>query len=282
MIEASSLIAALAASAAAGFVNAIAGGGTLITFPVLTFLGLPAIVANVTSTVALCPGYLGATWSQRGLLADRAQRRRLAFLVPVGILGGLGGGALLLASGERLFRELVPWLILLAAVLLAIQAPVRKFLARRRAAAATLDQGRMGQASAAAGQAGAATAAAAPGHSGIGAAVLLCIAAAAVYGGYFGAGVSVIILAALALAIDDSLTRLNALKQAISLSCNVAAAVFFLASGKVVWALALVMALGALGGGMLGGRLAGRIPPGLLRGLVVSIGLAMSLYYFLR
>ncbi len=273
-----SLLAALGASLAAGFVNALAGGGTLITFPVLTLLGLPAIVANVTSTVALCPGYLGATWSQRGLLSSPAQRGRLLVFAPLALVGGLAGGALLLASGERLFRSLVPWLILLAAFLLAIQTPVRRLLASRPAAKRE-DSG------AADGLAEAAAAAGAPASDerpvAPGLIVLLCIAAAAVYGGYFGAGVSVIILAALSLALGDSLIRLNALKQAIALSCNVAAALFFLASGKVNWAFALVMAFGALGGGMLGGRLAGRIPSGLLRALVVSIGAVLSLYYFL-
>jgi len=103
-----------------------------------------------------------------------------------------------------------------------------------------------------------------------------------VYGGYFGAGLSVIVLAVLALVYDDSLTRLNALKQAIALVVNVAAAVFFVFSGQVVWLAALVMAVGALLGGVLGGRLAGRVKPIVLRRIVVSIGVVVALIYWIK
>ena len=107
------------AAAGAGAVNAIAGGGTLISFPTLTALGVPAVTANVTNTVALTPGYLGATLAQARDL--RGQERRAWLLVPVGALGGLVGGFLLLLTTERLFRSLVPYLILLASGLLAAQ-----------------------------------------------------------------------------------------------------------------------------------------------------------------
>src|SRR5512147_2031915 len=120
-------LAALAAIAA-GAVNALAGGGTLITFPMLTFLGVPAVAANVTNTVALCPGYFGGTLAQWNDL--RGQKNRLWIIVPASIIGGVIGGFLLLQTGERLFKELVPYLILLASGLLAIQDPVRKWLAR--------------------------------------------------------------------------------------------------------------------------------------------------------
>jgi uncharacterized membrane protein YfcA len=117
------------AALGAGLVNALAGGGTLITFPMLTAVGLPAIAANVTNTVALCPGYLGATLAQSNDI--RGQRRRLWFAVPAGVVGGLLGGLLLLNTGEKLFRALVPFLILLASGLLAVQDPVRAWLVRR-------------------------------------------------------------------------------------------------------------------------------------------------------
>jgi uncharacterized membrane protein YfcA len=110
---------------AAGAVNALAGGGTLITFPLLTAVGLPAVAANVTNTVALCPGYLGGTLAQAKDLKD--QKRRLWILVPASIIGGVVGGILLLNTGEKLFRDLVPWLILLASALLLIGDPVRKW-----------------------------------------------------------------------------------------------------------------------------------------------------------
>jgi len=254
------LLVALAALAA-GFVNAIAGGGTLITFPALIFLGLPPVTANVTSTVALCPGYFGATWAQRGLLGGG--RRRLSRLLPVAAAGGLCGGLLLFASGERTFRFLIPYLIFLASLLLAVQGPVRRrlaLLAERRGEAA--QEGNKDASEAAA-------------------LSLLGVGAAAVYGGYFGAGMSVVILGVLGLTMRDSLTRLNALKQSIALATNLAAAILFAFSGRVRWLAALVMAVGALAGGILGGRLANRISPSLLRGLVVGLGLALGLYYLL-
>ena len=122
------LLAALAALAA-GAINAIAGGGTLITFPTLTFLGVPPVIANVTNTVALCPGYFGGTMAQWNDL--KTQRQRLWLVIPAGIVGGVVGGYLLLQTGEKLFKELVPYLILLASGLLAIQGPVRAWLIRR-------------------------------------------------------------------------------------------------------------------------------------------------------
>ena len=238
------------AAAGAGAVNAIAGGGTLISFPTLTALGLPAVTANVTNTVALTPGYLGATLAQARDLAGQA--RRVWLLVPVGALGGLLGGLLLLWTSERLFRNLAPYLILLASGLLAAQPRVRAWVAGRRRDAA------------------------APRHP---AWVAAPIFAAAIYGGYFGAGLSVIILAVLGVTLDDDLTRLNALKQAIAFAVNVAAALFFVFSGRVVWPVALVMAAGAIAGGVTGGRVAGQIAPALLRRLVVTIGLSVGLYY---
>src|SRR5262245_42962967 len=117
------------AALAAGAVNALAGGGTLITFFVLTTVGIPAVAANVTSTVALCPGYVGGTLAQRNDLKGQAHRLRL--FIPAGVVGGLIGGILLLNTGEKLFKGLVPYLILGASLLLAIQAPVRQWLLKR-------------------------------------------------------------------------------------------------------------------------------------------------------
>jgi uncharacterized membrane protein YfcA len=241
------------AAIAAGAVNALAGGGTLITFPMLTFLGIPAVAANITNTVALCPGYFGGTIAQRNDL--QGQKNRLWLIVPASIAGGVIGGFLLLRTGERLFRELVPYLILLASLLLAIQDPVRGWLTRR------MKEGQSG---------------------GLEKLTWLPVGLASVYGGYFGAGLSVIVLSALGLTLEDSLTRLNALKQAVAFTVNVAAAIFFLFSGQVVWSAALVMAVGALIGGILGGRLAGRIKPSTLRLTVVLIGVIIAIIYFVR
>ena len=246
------LIAGLAALAA-GAVNALAGGGTLISFPTLTLLGIPAVAANVTNTVALCPGYFGGTLAQLNDL--RGQKNRLWLILPASIVGGVVGGYLLLLTGEKLFKELVPYLILLASGLLAIQDPVRAWLVRRTGE-----------------------------HHGARLENLtwLPVGLASIYGGYFGAGLSVIVLSALGLTLEDSLTRLNALKQAVAFSVNVAAAIYFIFSGQVIWFVALVMAVGALIGGMLGGKLAGRIKPSTLRWTVVIIGVIISIIYFVR
>ena len=238
----------------AGGVNALAGGGTLITFPLLTAVGLPAVVASITNTVALCPGYFGATLAQRGDLKD--QKRHLWLLVPAAVLGGLLGGWLLLRSGEKLFSGLVPYLILLAALLLALGEPLRAWLRRKKDAD---------------GQARSFEWIALP-----------AVTLAAVYGGYFGAGLSVIILAVLGILLSGSLTKLNALKQALALATNVAAAVFFLFSGQVNWPVALVMAVCALAGGSAGGKLAGKINPTLLRWVVVAVGVVVAVIYFVK
>ena len=236
------------AAIAAGMVNALAGGGTLITFPLLTALGIPAVVANITNTVALCPGYLGGTFAQIKDL--RGQQKRLWLLIPASLAGGVAGGILLLFTEEKLFRGIVPWLILLAAGLLAMQGIVKKWLGKQNEKKETGDSNFLW--------------------------TILLIIPAAVYGGYFGAGLSVIILAVLGLAINDNLTRLNALKQMLAFSVNIAAAIFFVFTGKVEWFVALIMAIGALTGGYLGGKLAGRIKPEILRWTVVGIGVVVA------
>ncbi|HLF32639.1 MAG TPA: sulfite exporter TauE/SafE family protein [Cyclobacteriaceae bacterium] len=247
------LVIAGIAAIAGGAINALAGGGTLITFPVLTALGLPAVVANVTNTVALCPGYFGAAWSQRSDLAGKAGE--LWIYIPLSLAGGILGGYLLLQSGEELFSELVPILILAASLLLAIQGPLNRRLLKRKVKE---DKGIRAK---------------------INTAVLLF--PAAIYGGYFGAGISVIILAVLGIFSRESLTKLNSIKQAIAFSVNIAAAVYFIFSSNVNWSFAAVMAAGALAGGFLGGRLAGAIKQETLRRIVVIIGVAVALAYWL-
>jgi len=237
----------------AGAVNALAGGGTLITFPMLVAMGIPAVAANITNTVALCPGYLGGTLAQWDEL--RGQKNRLWLIVPASIVGGVLGGFLLLQTGEKLFRDLGPYLILLASGLLAVQDPVRAWLTR------SMDEGHEAK---------------------LEKLTWFPVALASIYGGYFGAGLSVIVLSALGLTLKDTLTRLNALKQAVAFSVNVAAAIFFIFSGQVVWSAALVMAAGALIGGIAGGKLAGRIKPSTLRWTVVTIGVIVSIIYFVR
>lgn len=254
MLEPWNLIIIGMAALAAGAVNALAGGGTLITFPVLTALGIPAVAANVTNTVALLPGYFGATLAQ--LKDIKGQEKRLWIVLPASLIGGLLGGILLLNTGEKLFRQLVPYLILLASLLLAVQEPLRAWVLNRN--------GKKNSGQPAEGWAS------------------IPLGLAAVYGGYFGAGLSVIVLAALGITIEDNLIRLNALKQLVAFTVNIAAAIFFIFSGPIVWSVVLIMSLSAMLGGWLGGKLAGKLKPTTLRWLVVLIGLSVSIYYFTR
>ena len=252
MSDPASLATAAGAAFAAGLVNAIAGGGSLITFPTLVALGLPPVTANITNTVALCPGYLGGALGQRRDLAG--QGRRAALILPAAALSGLGGALLLLRTGDRTFEVAIPFLLLFAALLVAVQDPLRAWLlGTGRPAGARAERW-----------------AAVP------------IAIAGVYGGYFGAGVGVIFLAALGLVITDSLARISALKQLVSLVVNLAAAGVFLASGRIEWPFVAVMAGAALAGGALGGRVASRIPARVLRATVVVLGVALAIVYFVR
>jgi uncharacterized membrane protein YfcA len=239
-----------AAALTAGAVNAIAGGGSLITFPVLLASGLPAVTASMTNTVAMCPGYLGATIAQRRDLAG--QSKRAWQLVPLSLVGSLVGAWILLHTTERAFQTIVPFLLLFAAVLLALQGKLRSFIAHHT------------------------------GHSRSMAVAALPVGLSAIYGAYFGAGMGVIILAILAVVIDETLVRINALKQLMSLIINTTAAIVFLANGHVDWVVASVIAVASLAGGLLGGKLASKIPEALLRWSAIAIALVVAAIYFAR
>lgn len=238
---------ALVAGAAllAGVVNAIAGGGSLLSFPALVAVGVPSVIASLTNTVAMCPGYLGATLAQRRDLSG--QGSRALALLPAAAAGGAGGALLLLATGEAAFEVVVPFLLGFAALLLALQDRVKKLARHRRGVAWAV----------------------------------VPVTLAAIYGGYFGAGMGVIVLAALAVVLDDDLIRVNALKQTISLAVNVAGAIVFVASGKVDWSYTIAIAPAALVGGAIGGRLASRVPPNVLRWTVVAVAIGVAVRYAL-
>ena len=241
------------AAVAAGLINALAGGGSLITFPTLMAVGIPPVMANVTNTVALCPGYLGATLAQKKDL--HGQQKRIRLLLPSAVIGGIIGGILLLNSSDQVFDRLIPFLILLAAALLAFQDTLRSWLQRRQGD----KKGNIPEIWA-----------------------VLPIALASIYGGYFGAGLGVIELAILGLFLKDNLTRLNALKQLLSLVVNVAESFFFFFSNQVYWSAAIVVAIGSLIGGLLGGKLARIISPSYLRWTVVILSIITATVYFLR
>ena len=238
------------AAVAGGLVNALAGGGTLITFPVLTLLGVPPVVAGVTNTVAMAPGYFGGAWAQRKELAGA--RDRMILLVPVAAVGGLIGGSLLLVAGDHTFRVLIPWLLLFATALMLAQDPLKKWLFSK-------------------------------GHEGKPTPVwpgALAVGIVSVYGGFFLAGLSVIVLSVLAVGFDDSFKRSNALKQVVSLTVSLAAASFFAFTGKIDWALAGFMAVFTWIGGWLGGKLVGKIPVKLLFWTAIAAGAVSTVYYF--
>lgn len=238
------------AALVAGAINAVAGGGSLITFPTLVYVGVPPVIASITNTVALVPGYLGATVAQRRDLVG--QGKRAARLLPIGALGGLAGAVLLLESGESAFKAIVPFLLLFASLTVAVQERLRAWLLSGSH------------------------------ETRVEALAVFPIAFAAVYGGYFGAGVGVMILASLGVVIGENLMRINALKQAIALSINVSAAVLFIAWGKVDWSIALVMAGASLVGGAFGGVLSKHVAPAVLRWMVVVIGTGVSIIYFAK
>lgn len=250
-------LAALAASAA-GFINAVAGGGTLVSFPTLLGIGVPSVRANVTNAVALCPGYFGGTYAQRTDLA--AQRNRARAMVLPAATGGLIGSVLLIVSPEKVFHSLVPFLILGACLLLGFQDQIKRRLPTRTVIATTD-----------------ATTRARPLSFGVIASVFF----ASIYGGYFGAGLSIIVIAVLGLMLNDSSANLNALKQLIAAAANIFAAIFFSFSGKVVWSLVLVMAPASLLGGQIGGRVVRKIPAKPLRAVVIAFGIAVAVKQWL-
>jgi uncharacterized protein len=239
---------------AAGFVNAIAGGGTLISFPILLAAGIPVVSANITSTVSLSPGYFSAAIAQ---FKDLKEKKKIMIkLLPFAAIGGIIGGILLLCSGDKLFGTIIPYLILIASLLLAFQEVIKKWLRKSENNKDISNQ--------------------------ISKVTLIAILVAGIYGGYFGAGLSVIILAVLAISLNENLTRLNSLKQAIGFAVNISTAVFFIFSGKVAWHAAVIMAIGSILGGWTGGKFGGFIKPLILRVVVVIVGITVSIIYFIK
>lgn len=237
---------------AAGALNAAAGGGSLISFPALLATGLPALTANITNTVALCPGYLGGVVGYRREL--RGQRGRIVPLVVAALLGSVAGVVLLQISSQSSFERIVPLLILAACALLAVQ-PV---LARRLRARAPHADRRVG-----------------PG-------LLAATVVGGTYGSYFGAGLGVALLAVLGVSLDDTLQRLNALKGALALAVNAAGAVMLAVLGPVHWLSVLVVAPAALVGGRFGVVVARRLSDRVLRGGVIAFGVVVAVVLLVR
>lgn len=250
-----SAILLAAAAALAGAVNAVAGGGSLISFPALLFVGYPAVTANITNTVALCPGYVGGTIGYRRELSG--QRSRAIALSATSTVGAIVGSWLLLVSDPDVFERIVPYLILAACALLAVQQPLGRMVRRR-----TEQTG--GQ------------------SSSRGYLVTLHVLqfVGAVYGAYFGAGLGIMMLAVLGVLLVDTLQRLNALKGLMSLVINVVGAVYFAIFADVVWAAVAIMAVAALIGGRVGVALARRLNDQALRWMVVAFGVFVAITLF--
>lgn len=246
-------LAAAALVAVAGFgagaVNAAAGGGTLISFPALLAAGVPALTANITSSVGLLTGYLGGSVAYRRELVGQGHRVRV--LGVASAIGGVSGALLLLLTPGDAFRGFVPYLLLLACALLLAQPRVGDWVRARRDEAPS------------------------PGDRiGIGVAVL--VAVLTVYGSYFGAGLGVVLLAALGIALHDGLQRINALKGLLSLIVNVAGVAVFLASGHVDWGYAAILAVTSFAGAHFGVGVARRVSPTVLRTTIVVLGITVA------
>lgn len=235
-------LAILGVGLAAGTINTIVGSGSLITFPTLLALGYAPIVANVSNTVGLVTGSISGAIGYRRELEGQAQRARV--LAVASITGGLTGGVLLLALPASVFENVVPVLILLACLLVAVQPRLAARDRRPRS------------------------------HGGPW--LFAAVFATGVYGGYFGAAQGVILIAFLGIFLDDGLQRLNALKNVLAALVNGVAALLFIAFADVDWAVAGLLAAGAVCGGQVGARLGRRIPAGWLRAVIVVVGVAVA------
>ncbi|MEU5940403.1 sulfite exporter TauE/SafE family protein [Micromonospora sp. NPDC047548] len=241
----------LAAGLAAGTVNAVAGGGSLITFPALIAAGLPPVPANVTNSVSVCPGYLASVAGSRG---DLPPARRLAALAPTTIIGTIVGCLLLLATPARAFELVVPFLVLGATAVLAFQDPLRRLVGHPR----DLSPRRRTVT------------------------VQAMVGLGAVYGGYFGAALGVMLVAGLALVLDATLARVTAIKNLLSALVGLTTVVVFALFGPVNWAAVAVVAPATLVGGYAGARLVRRLPPVVLKTLIVAFGTVIGLYLLWR
>lgn len=247
----------LAAGLAAGTVNAVAGGGSLITFPALLTVGLAPVPANVTNSVAVCPGYFASVAGSRTDLAELAAKRgwrTLVALLPTAVVGTAVGCALLLLTPARAFDLVVPFLVLGATAVLAFQDRLRAVVGHPRDMSARRRVAML--------------------HTMVG--------LGAVYGGYFGAALGVMLVAALGLVLDESLARVSALKNAISAVVGLGTVVAFSLFGPVNWAAVAVLVPATIVGGYAGARLARRLPPRVLRAVIVTLGTVVGIVLLVR
>ncbi len=248
--------AALAFGAAflAGMINSVAGGGTLVSFPALIFLGLNSVQANATSTVAIWPGSLGGMWGYRRELKT-ADRRMLALVIP-SLIGGISGAWLLQFTPPAVFDKLVPFLILFATLLFMVQEPIQRKLKTAQAVQHDSNQWLIG--------------------------AMLFQLFVALYGGYFGAGIGILMLAALSIMGLSDIHQMNGLKNFFALSINGIAALYFIWQKMVYWPDVIVMAIGAVAGGYLCAGIARKLGRTTVKRIVIFIGFAMAVSLFIK
>jgi uncharacterized membrane protein YfcA len=244
------------AGALAGLMNSIAGGGTIVTFPSLILAGLSSIAANATSTVALLPGTLSSLAGYRKNIPSVSHWLRL--FAPVSLIGGLIGGILLVQTPSSLFDRFVPFLILFATVLFMANSFFSHLFSGRQ-----VHKGSM------------------PSRRWIAGAMAFQLGVA-VYGGYFGAGIGILMLASLGMLGFEDVHEMNTVKVVLGFLINVVAAVYFIASGLIGWTEAGVMAVGTIVGGYSGAHFAQKVEQATVRRLITAVGLGISAYMFYK
>jgi uncharacterized membrane protein YfcA len=247
----------LVAGLAAGTVNAIAGGGSLITFPALLATGLSAKAANVTNSVAVFPGYTASVYGSRTDLAELSEsrgRRTLLWLLPTSIVGAILGCVLLLVTPASAFEAIVPFLVIAAAFVLAFQQRLRNIVGHPRDMSPRRRTVTL--------------------HALVG--------VGSIYGGYFGAALGVMLVAALGLILDESLKRINALKNAISAVVGLITVLVFALFGPVDWVDVLLLTPATIVGGYVGARVARRLPSAVLRALIVTLAFTVGIILLVK
>jgi uncharacterized protein len=237
----------IAAALAAGAINSVAGGGSFLTFPSLVFAGVPAVVANASNTVALVPGAMASVLGYRQDIQRLADSRLKSWFI-TSLLGGAVGAALLLFTSDTTFRRVAPWLLLFATLLFAFGNHVSIVLRGRLHSSQAL--------------------------------MLLVLFPIAVYGGYFGGGIGIMILAAFRLYGLTDIHGMNGVKSILGGSLNAIAALIFIFAHQVTWRPTLVMMVAAILGGYVGPVIARKMDPRIIRGIVIGVGAAMTIYFF--
>lgn len=237
----------MAAAFAAGMINSVAGGGSFLTFPSLVFAGVPAVISNASSTVALVPGSAASAISYRSDIGRLGEKRIKSWFV-VSLVGGAVGATLLLFTSDRTFRQIAPWLLLFATLLFAFGNQISLAFGGRLHSSQAL--------------------------------MLTLLFPIAVYGGYFGGGIGIMILAALRLYGLTGIHGMNGIKTILSGSLNAIASIIFIAAHQVYWRPVLAMMLASIAGGYVGPVLARRTQPAVIRAIVIAVGTSMTIYFF--